>query len=206
MYLFIGFVIGFIAAIPLGPVNVFVISQTMKRDFLHGFVGGITACVLDTIYCLVAILGISRITSDYARYGPALKVPASLFLAFLAWRLLRQARREPAARENKTESKLSPKPVIGVFLMYISNPSIYAFWIAVAGMATSHGWVSQVGTTPILFAIVCGLGGSAWYLILTRYVATHHHQFSPKTFRAIILGLAIVLFAFAGYTFASIFF
>jgi L-lysine exporter family protein LysE/ArgO len=205
VYLFIGFVIGFIAAIPLGPVNIFVISQTMKRGFIHGFIGGLTACVLDTVYCLVAILGLSRITSEYVRYGPALKAPAALFLALIAGRLLYQAKRGLIGRKTETLAKFSPKPMIGVVLMYISNPSLYAFWIAVAGMATSHEWVHRVGMTPFLFAILCGIGGSAWYLILTHYVAKHHHQFSPRTFRAIIAGLAIVLFAFAGYTFASIF-
>jgi hypothetical protein len=61
MFIFTGLLIGFIAAIPLGPINVFVISQTMKRDFFHGFIGGITACVLDAAYCLMAILGMSQI-------------------------------------------------------------------------------------------------------------------------------------------------
>lgn len=205
MYLFIGFVIGFIAAIPLGPVNIFVISQTMKRGFFHGFTGGLTACVLDVIYCLVAVLGFSRITSNYIRYGPALKVPAALFLALIAWRLLHQARAGRLMPEVKSVVRFSPKSMIGVVVMYISNPSLIAFWIAVAGMATSHEWVHRAGVTPFLFALSCGIGGSAWYLILTRYVSKHHHQFSPRTFRAIIVGLAIILFGFAGYTFASIF-
>jgi threonine/homoserine/homoserine lactone efflux protein len=200
----IGLAIGFISAIPLGPVNVFVISQTMKRGFRHGFVGGVTACVLDVFYCLIAVLGVTRLTTDYVRYGPVLKIPASFFLAFLAWRLFRH--RPETENPKTTVGRISPRAILSVSVMYITNPSLYAFWLAVAGMATSHGWVLRVGPTPILFALCCGLGGSAWYMILTNYVAKHHHQFSPRTFRAIIIGLSAVLFGFAGYTFVSVFF
>jgi arginine exporter protein ArgO len=205
VYLVIGFIIGFTAAIPLGPVNVFVISQTMRRDFFHGLIGGLTASILDTVYCLVAILGISQITTDFVRYGPYLKIVASVFLGVLGWRLFLHSRRDADPKPDKTTAKLSPRPVIGVFVLYISNPSLYAFWIAVAGMATSHGWVFEVGTTPILFAIACGLGGCIWYLILNHYVAKHHHQFSARTFRFILFAMSLILFVFAGYTFASIF-
>ena len=68
MPIIIGLMFGFIAAIPLGPVNVFVISQTIKRDFFHGFMAGLTAAVLDTIYCLIAVLGISQMTFNLDKY------------------------------------------------------------------------------------------------------------------------------------------
>jgi len=201
----IGFVIGFIAAIPLGPINVYIISQTMKRDFIHGYVGGLTAAVLDTIYCLLALLGISRFAADFAKYGLYLKVVASTFLVVLAWRLFRHARQEAERKPDSANNKFSPRPLIAVVLMYVSNPTLYAFWIAIAGMAHSHSWVQTAGVTPFLFAAACGLGGSVWYLILTHYVSKHHHQFSPRVFQAVLIGLAVVLTLFAGYTFLSIF-
>jgi len=63
VYVLIGILIGFVAAIPLGPVNVYVISQAIKRDFLHGFMAGLTSAVLDFVYCLVAILGLTQVTA-----------------------------------------------------------------------------------------------------------------------------------------------
>jgi len=206
VYVAIAFFIGFIAAIPLGPVNIFIISQTMKRDFFHGFVGGLTAALLDTIYCLLAILGISRIAAEIDRYSLYLKLVASSFLVLLAWRLIRHSRQEAERKPDPGTGKFSPRTLIGVVVMYVTNPSLYAFWIAVAGMATSHRWVERLGTTPFIFAAAVGLGGTAWYFVLTSYVSKHHHQFSPRTFRIVLVVLAVVLFVFAGYTFASIFF
>jgi arginine exporter protein ArgO len=207
MYIVIGLMFGFIAAIPLGPVNVFVISQTIKRDFFHGFMAGLTAAVLDTIYCLVALLGVSQVTFNLNKYLglPIMKVVAALVLIVLGIRLFQQSKTYKDSLPDKKSTSFSPRAMLGVVLLYVSNPALYAFWIVVAGTVTSHYWVAPSGKTPIIFALACGVGGLAWYFILTYYVAKYHHQFKAKTFRTIFLVLAISLFALAAYTLLSLF-
>jgi L-lysine exporter family protein LysE/ArgO len=207
MSILIGLAFGFIAAIPLGPVNFFVISQTIKRDFFHGFMGGLTAAVLDTIYCLIALLGVSQVTFNLDRYLglPIMKVIAALVLIVLGLRMVQQSKTYKEAIPDKKSTSFSPHAILGVVLLYISNPALYAFWIVVAGTVTSHYWVSETGTSPILFALSVGIGGLAWYFILTYYVAKYHHQFKSKTFRVIFLILGLVLFAIAAYTLLTLF-
>jgi len=207
MYIVIGLMFGFIAAIPLGPVNVFVISQTVKRDFFHGFMAGLTAAVLDTIYCLVALLGVSQVTFNLDKYLglPIMKVVAALVLIVLGIRLVLQSKTYKDSLPEKKSTSFSPRAMLGVVLLYVSNPALYAFWIVVAGTVTSHYWVAPSGKTPILFSLACGVGGLVWYFILTYYVAKFHHQFKAKTFRTIFLVLAISLFALAAYTLFSLF-
>jgi arginine exporter protein ArgO len=207
MYIVIGLMFGFVAAIPLGPVNAFVISQTIKRDFLHGFIAGLTAAVLDTIYCLVALLGVSTLTVHLNKYLglPIMKVVAAVVLMILGIRLFIQSKSFNASLPEKKTGAFSARAILGVILLYVSNPALYAFWIVVAGTVTSHYWVSPSGTTPLLFALACGIGGLAWYFILTYYVAKYHHLFKPKTFRIIFIVLGISLFALAAYTLLSLF-
>jgi arginine exporter protein ArgO len=207
MYIVIGLMFGFVAAIPLGPVNVFVISQTIKRDFLHGFIAGLTAAVLDTIYCLVALLGVSQLTVHLNKYLglPIMKVVAAGVLIVLGIRLFIQSKSFNDSLPEKKPTSFSPRAILEVVLLYVSNPALYAFWIVVAGTVTSHYWVSPSGTTPILFALSCGIGGLAWYFVLTYYVAKYHHLFKAKTFRIIFIVLAVSLFALAIYTLFSVF-
>lgn len=207
MSILIGLVFGFVAAIPLGPVNVFVISQTVKRDFFHGFMGGLTAAVLDMIYCLIALLGVSQVTFNLDRYLglPIMKVIAALVLIALGLRMVQQSKTYKESIPDKKSTSFSPHAILGVVLLYISNPALYAFWIVVAGTVTSHYWVSETATSSILFALSAGIGGLAWYFILTYYVAKYHHQFKAKTFRVIFLILASALFAIAVYTLITLF-
>ncbi len=207
MYVLFGFLIGFIAAIPLGPVNVYVISQTMKRDFLHGLMAGITTAVLDTIYCLVALFGVSQITTNVNKYLTGMKVLAAFVLLVLAFRLARHSRsyKDSQVVEPKIPTSFSAKMLLGVVILYVSNPALYFFWLGVAG-ATSHYWVLETGASLWLFALSCGLGGFLWYFILVRYVAKHHHQFSQRTFRRIFMVMAVVLLVLAAYTILTIFY
>lgn len=205
MYILVGLVIGFIAAIPLGPVNVYVISQSMKRDFFHGFMAGLTAAVLDFIYCLVAILGVTQVTTLMNRWMVVLKVIAAVFLLLIAVRIFQQSKQYREALPAKQNTSFSPRPMLAVLALYISNPSLYFFWITQAAWFTSHDWSGNSTLTAVAFALACGIGGALWYLILTRYVSKYHHQFSAKTFRTIFLVLAVALFVLAVYTFLSIF-
>ena len=205
MFILIGLAIGFAAAIPIGPVNVFVVSQTLKHDYVHGLMAGLTTAVMDTIYCLVALVGFFRLRVDLAPYVGWMKGGATVLLVGLGARLIVQSARAeaPVVRERRT---IKPsRPIIGVVLLYLSNPTIYAFWIAVAGTATAHHLVKNTGWVPVAFAVSCGLGAMIWYLLLLRYVARHQDRIKPAAFRKLLLSMGIILVGFGLYTFATIF-
>jgi threonine/homoserine/homoserine lactone efflux protein len=54
----LGLLIGFLAAIPIGPINVFAVSQTLKHDFLHGLLVGLTTSLMDIIYGFIIALSL----------------------------------------------------------------------------------------------------------------------------------------------------
>ena len=208
MFIILGLLIGFVAAIPLGPVNIFVISQAIKRGFFHGFLAGLTAGFLDFAFCIVAVMGIFHVAISYKFLLPGMKVLAALLLIAISLRLIKQARHflEVKPRLQMNSYSTSHKPVLGVILLYVSNPTIYAFWIGIAGSASAHHWVANIGWRPIVFALSCGLGAAIWYFSLVRYLSRHHGRLQPKTFEFIVWILAIFLLTFAAFTLASIFF
>lgn len=205
MFIIAGLLIGFAAAIPLGPVNVFIVSQTLKHDYVHGFMAGLTTAAMDTVYCLIALVGFFHFRFDLAPYAGWLKGAATLLLVLLGIRLIRQSVKAdlPVVREKRA---IKPsRPIIGVILLYLSNPTIYAFWIAVAGAVTAHHLVAGRGWAPFVFAIACGLGAMLWYLLLLRYVARNQDRIRPSAFRKLLLFMGIALIGFGLYTCATIF-
>lgn len=205
MFIVIGLVIGFAAAIPLGPVNVFIVSQTLKHDYVHGLMAGLTTAVMDAIYCCVALVGFFHLRVDLAPYTGWMKGAATVLLVGLGVRLIGQSSRtEPPLVREKRAIKPS-RPILGVVLLYLSNPTIYAFWIAVGGTVTAHRLVTGRGWTPVAFSLSCGLGAVLWYLILLRYVAKNQDRIRPAAFRKLLLGMGLVLIGFGLYTLATIF-
>lgn len=206
MFILLGLLIGFAAAIPLGPVNVFVVSQTLKRDFFHGLLAGITTAVLDLVYCLIALMGFFRIKlSPNPTTMSVMKAVAGLVVLFISYRLVRDSKTFDLPQEGDRIPSASARPILGVLLLYVTNPSLYIFWFAVAGTMTGHDLVHNSGWTAVAFAAACGLGSLAWYLLLVRFVARRQFRIRPQAFRRILVYLGLALAAFGIYTIVSIF-
>jgi L-lysine exporter family protein LysE/ArgO len=206
MFIVLALVIGFLAAVPLGPINVYIVSQTMKRDFFHGMMGGLTASLLDAVYCLVALVGVSTIGAAMERFGLLLKIGAAILLTLIGIRLITHARENAEVRDGTKVVTKSPRPVITVILLYASNPTLYVFWLGVAGVVSAHNLLRPVRSYELLFAIAAGLGSLLWYFLLVRYVHKYHHLLKPRTFQKIFIALAVFLFALAAYSLLSIVF
>jgi L-lysine exporter family protein LysE/ArgO len=204
MFIVLGLVIGFLAAVPLGPINVYIVSQTMKRDFFHGMMGGLTASLLDAVYCLIALFGVSTISAALMKFGVLLKIGAAVLLTLIGFRLILHARENPAVRDaTKTPGK-SPRPVITVILLYASNPTLYVFWLGVAGVVSAHRLLIPGRSYQFAFSLAAGLGSLLWYFLLVRYVHKYHHLLKPRTFRNIFIALAVFLFLLAAYSLLSV--
>ena len=207
MIIFLGLLVGFIAAVPIGPLNIFVISQALKHDFLHSFLPGLTASFLDVIYCFAAIKGISYASVTLTRFGSLMKFIGAVLFTAISIQLIKQSKipDEKTFVRRSTNNTYS-RPILTAFFLYVSNPTLYVFWLAAAGMLTAHQWVTNVGWHPFVFALSCGAGSIMWYIMLIKYVLKHNHKIKPKTFRKIIVGLAVILIGFALYSLATLFY
>ena len=207
MFIVLGIAIGFVAAIPLGPVNVFVVSQTLKRDHFHGVLAGITTAVLDVVYCLVALMGFFLIKiSLSSSFIPIMKAGAGVVVLLISYRLVRDSKTFTLPQDGDKVPSAPHRPILGVILLYVTNPSLYVFWFAVAGTMTGHDLVQNTGWTPVAFAAACGAGSLIWYLLLVRFVSRRQSKIRPGTFRKILYYLGLALAGFGIYTIASIFF
>jgi threonine/homoserine/homoserine lactone efflux protein len=207
MFIVLGIAIGFIAAVPLGPVNVFVVSQTLKRDHFHGVLAGITTAVLDLVYCLVALMGFFLIKISLSpSVIPIMKAVAGVVVLIISYRLIRDSKTFTLPQDGDKIPAAPHRPILGVVLLYVTNPSLYVFWFAVAGTVTGHDLVHNTGWTPVAFAAACGLGSLVWYLLLVRFVSRRQSKIHPRTFRKVLYYLGLALAGFGIYTIGTIFF
>jgi L-lysine exporter family protein LysE/ArgO len=212
MFALLGVFFGLMASVPLGPINFFVASQALKRDYYHGFLAGLTASSLDTIFCFVALAGFFKIKLNLPPYSMlVLKVVASVIIVLLARKLIRDSRTFEIPQDRNRMPSASPKPVLGVLLLYITNPTLYMYWIFVAGVVTGHNLLGQnlvrYGTwTAVAFALVVGMSSFGWYMGLVRFVSSRHHRIRQETFRKILFYLGLAMIGFAIYTLGSVFF
>jgi L-lysine exporter family protein LysE/ArgO len=189
MFIPLGLAIGFMAAIPLGPVNVVVISQTLKRNFTHGFLAGMTAALLDFSYCLVAMVGFFKIRITLEpRALSVMKLLAGLVLLFTSSQLLKSARTFTVLRNGQKIPPAAARP------------------IAVVAAVAAHNLVGHNGWKPVLFASACGFGSILWYLTLTRFLSRRQSRIRQEAIRRVFFIMALILLGFAVFSIGSIFF
>jgi threonine/homoserine/homoserine lactone efflux protein len=206
MFILLGIFVGLLASVPLGPVNVFVISQALKRDFFHGLLAGLTAAGLDTAFCFIALAGFFQIKLNLPPYAMSvLKVIAAVIILVLSAKLIHDSRTFEIPSQGDKIPSAAPKPIFGVLLLYVTNPTLYMFWVAVAGAVTGHHLVQSGAWRAVAFAAAVGTGSLFWYLGLVRFVSHHQSRIKPETFRRILLYLGLALAAFAIYTLGTVF-
>jgi hypothetical protein len=107
--------------------------------------------------------------------------------------------------ETNGQSQKCPAFAGGGFALCF-HPSLYAFWIGVAGAVTPMVCSKTASAASCFFAFSCGLGALLWYFFLVRLVSHHQAKFQKTTFEKKCFSiLGYFLIAFAIFTFISAF-
>jgi arginine exporter protein ArgO len=126
-----------------------------------------------------------------------MKFAGTAVLIFVGVGIFRQARTfDPAVMFCEKEKK-ELHPVWTTILLYVSSPTLPAFWLTAAGLVVAHGWVERGRPSAVLFALACGAGSALWYFILLRLILHTPEKLKAKVFRAIFLVLGIFLVVLA---------
>ncbi len=155
-----GLAIGFSIAAPVGPIGILCIQRTLSLGRLAGFVSGLGAATADTVYGLLAALGMSFLTDLLIDHQAWLRLLGGLFLIGLGVRLCLKKPpagdrgEEPAARAGYVALYST------TFLLTISNPmTILAFSAVITGFGVVEG--------QALFLVLGIFAGSAlWWVVL----------------------------------------
>lgn len=84
IHLFIrGLLIGFIIALPVGPVGILCLRRTFHYGRLSGLVSGLGAVTIDMIYATIAIFGLTFVADAVILYKNPLHIVGILILTFL---------------------------------------------------------------------------------------------------------------------------
>jgi threonine/homoserine/homoserine lactone efflux protein len=164
---FISAVIGFAAALPLGPISILTIQRAMTMGFWRAFWPTLGAIIADGLLGVVAALGSGLITSFILGNSFWFKLLGSGLLLAMGAKLLTL---RPIDRTIPGED-FGPLQLIALnFTLVLSNPMILAFFLAAftfINLDSSNNIFGQsmmVGAgitfgTLIWFVLICGSAG-----------------------------------------------
>lgn len=195
-----GVAIGLSVTAPLGPVNIIVIRNAIRRSFLIAFLTGMGAVAADMIYATVAAYGVSTIENFIAQYAKPLTIVGGALLVFIGTRL---ARSHISLSEIALQEPLRRRQVFGkmatTFMLTLTNPGVFFGFLAIFGTMNAVLRLGASDDRPITVVLGVILGGTLWWLFLSFVVTKLKRRITNKIFDRINrwTGVFIAAFGFA---------
>lgn len=150
-----GFLVGVCASAPVGPIAILVVQKSLSKGHKAGFVSGLGASVVDTLYAFIAIFALAFAQKFIDAHQNIILLIGGIVLGIVG---LSMALSDPF-RKMKTDgtSSVSPKDFGQAVAMGLSNPmaifvmfTLFAFF----GLADDapHNW----SVAPIILSVSAG--------------------------------------------------
>ena len=195
-----GIAIGLSVTAPLGPVNILVIRNAIRRGFPVAFLVGLGAVLADALYAVVAAYGVSSVAHVITAYAHPLMAIGGVLLVILGVRL---ARAHIGLGALQLQEPLRGGQVAGkmftAFMLTLTNPGVFFGFLAIFATMNAVLRLDESWTRPPTVVAGVVLGGALWWLFLSFVVSRLRERISEVTFDRINrwTGILIAAFGFA---------
>jgi threonine/homoserine/homoserine lactone efflux protein len=193
------FIMGCIAAVPAGPVQIEVVRRSVNGHLRSSFLVIFGAFLVDLLYGIIACFGIAPIIEE-KRIMVIFWLIGGGILIILGILILRHSLR--TGEFDNAPSYLRRKRwgfASGISLS-ITNPALILWWLAGLRIFQDTGLIQDF--TPFIavsFLAACGLGLATYLVVMSLFLSWAKRFISLNKIRQLNMVCAICLFLIAGY-------
>ncbi len=181
-----GFIFGLGAAVPLGPINVLIMS-TALRSYPAAVAFGAGAMSADATYLMLLLFGLLSLL-DHPTVMTVLGVLGAGFLLYMSWGIWSH-RNDPIHLQDVRKTPPIWQNYLKGLALTLMNPYTVVFWLSVSTyIRTAH--LQPLGTLLGMFS-----GILLWITLMPLLIHKTKHLFSQKTVTVIsIISAGILAF------------
>ncbi|MCD4693175.1 MAG: LysE family transporter [Calditrichales bacterium] len=191
-YLIFGISYAFAATVQPGPLQTYIISQTLKRGWRSTLPAAFAPVISDIPILTLVLFLLSTMPDNFI---VILRIGGGLFLLYLGYRAFKSWRKFDA--DENISNKSSQQTLFNAVFVNLLNPAPYLGWSLIMGPLFLEGWrIAPInGISLILGFYLTMILTLAGIIILFGFA----RKFGPKVSK-ILLGLSsIVLVVFGIY-------
>ena len=194
---------------PVGPVNLTVINQALRRGLGAGFLIGLGAICADAVYASLVLWGHSSILETPRIFGiprksivlgvrsAAVVVIALLGIRYLIFKPERFNNSEAVAN-NLDAHWHHPQVFFLGFALTITNLMLVVVWATLITVVFAHELVTPRLVSRILCIAGVLVGGAIWFFLLSFFVSRAHRRVKSETLTVLVRGCGALFLGFAG--------
>ena len=189
-----GFVVGMCASMPVGPIAILVVQKTMSKGRQAGFVSGLGASVVDTIYAIVALFALAFAQSVIERHENMILLVGGAILTLIG---ISMALSNPFRKKRKGDdgkSEVSSKDFLQAIAMGISNPmAIFVMFALFAFFGVAEDTPRDWNVAPIILSV--SSGSVTYWFLLSWLLSRFRDNFSLRTLLWIsrVMGAIVII-------------
>ena len=186
------FIVGICASAPIGPIAILVIQKSLSGGHKTGFITGLGACVVDTLYAVIAIFALAIVQEFIHTHQNIILIVGGIVVAILG---VSMSFSDPFRKMKKGGgSTVSLTDFMQALVMGISNPgavfvilALFAFFGVAA--ETPHDW----NVAPIVLSVSCG--SVTYWFTLSWALSKFRDKFSLRTILWIsrVMGAIVII-------------
>jgi threonine/homoserine/homoserine lactone efflux protein len=195
-----GFSVGFVVAIPIGPVGLLCTQRTLSHGRMHGLISGLGAATADVIYASLAAFGLTFVSNFLIKEQMWFRLFGGIFLCLLGIRIFMSKRAKTGSLAGKLRHFSN---YTSTLLITLSNPmSILVSAAMLAGLGVAGSSIQLSSAIQLVAGVF--LGSMFWWITLSTLVGVFHKRAADSTlvllariFGGIVtcLGLFVIIIA-----------
>jgi threonine/homoserine/homoserine lactone efflux protein len=197
LYITSGVIMGLIAAVPIGPVNLICIRRSFAFGPVNGFVSGLGAALGDGIFAVITFFGLTWIAQLIQNYDSIIEIVGGALLVWFGVHTVMSpvAGKVEDSDKSDTGSTLA-RAMASTFVLTVTNPAtLIAFASMFASFHALVGGANSYGDASLVVAGVVG-GSAGWWLCLTTVIGIFHTRITDGTVRTINRGSGMLVAVF----------
>ena len=188
-----GFVVGMCASMPVGPIAILVVQKTMSKGRQAGFVSGLGASVVDTMYATIALFALAFAQKFIEEHENIILLVGGAILIIIG---ISMALSNPLRRKVKDNGKsnVSSKDFLQAMAMGISNPmAIFVMFALLAFFGVAQETPRDWNVAPIILSI--SAGSVTYWFTMSWALSKFSDRFSLRTilWTSRIMGALVII-------------
>ncbi len=194
IYIFLkAFVISFITAMPIGPIGLLCINESLAFGLKMGISVGIGCALSDALYGFIASGGFVFVSEFLQNYTIIIELTGALFLFYLGLKEIKNSKK--TVTEVNLNSRSHFKVITSTFCLNLTNPMT----VVILFSAIFSSFEERVLSSIEIVAVVSGVffGSLIWWLILSSTVSILKHKLANTWISKIRIFSGLILIYFA---------